>query len=125
MVLFVWALISILVHIYGMGSFSLSYIISMSGILGASIHLFCLCYKYVKKEAFYLSKKKKCKVLWFHSKLCNVSTCHDSGNTEMPDAMETIFQAALAFGRRGGVSILSLSLALKKKESIYFSFSCI
>ena len=58
MVLFVWALISILVHIYGMGSFSLSYIISMSGILGASIHLFCLCYKYVKKEAFYLSKKK-------------------------------------------------------------------
>ena len=43
----------------------------------------------------------------------------------MPDAMETIFQAALAFGRRGGVSILSLSLALKKKESIYFSFSCI
>jgi hypothetical protein len=28
-----------------------------------------------------------------------------AGNTEMPDAMETIFQAALAFGRHGGVSI--------------------
>ncbi|KAK9986422.1 hypothetical protein SO802_031373 [Lithocarpus litseifolius] len=28
------------------------------------------------------------------------------GNTEMPDAMETIFQAALAFGRRGGVEEL-------------------
>jgi len=28
-----------------------------------------------------------------------------AGNTEMPDAMETIFQSALAFGRHGGVSI--------------------
>lgn len=28
-----------------------------------------------------------------------------AGNTEMPDAMETIFQSALAFGRYGGVSI--------------------
>ncbi|KAK7390519.1 hypothetical protein VNO78_25827 [Psophocarpus tetragonolobus] len=28
------------------------------------------------------------------------------GNTEMPDAMETIFQAALAFGRHGGVEEL-------------------
>ncbi|XP_050244322.1 serine/threonine-protein kinase ATG1c isoform X2 [Quercus robur] len=30
----------------------------------------------------------------------------EPGNTEMPDAMETIFQAALAFGRRGGVEEL-------------------
>jgi len=30
-----------------------------------------------------------------------------AGNTEMPDAMETIFQSALAFGRHGGVSISS------------------
>ena len=54
-------------------------------------------------------------LLWFHSILCNVlhrKLCHhDAGNTEMPDAMETIFQAALDFGRRGGVSI-------------YFSFAC-
>lgn len=28
-----------------------------------------------------------------------------AGNIEMPDAMETIFQSALAFGRHGGVSI--------------------
>lgn len=26
------------------------------------------------------------------------------GNTEMPDAIETVFQSALAFGRHGGVS---------------------
>ncbi|WJX25758.1 non-specific serine/threonine protein kinase [Trifolium repens] len=26
----------------------------------------------------------------------------EPGNTEMPDAMETIFQAALAFGKHGG-----------------------
>lgn len=30
----------------------------------------------------------------------------EPGNTEMPDAMETIFQAALAFGRHGGVEEL-------------------
>ncbi|XP_023874179.2 serine/threonine-protein kinase ATG1c isoform X2 [Quercus suber] len=30
----------------------------------------------------------------------------EPGNTEMPDAMETIFQAALAFGRHGGVKEL-------------------
>lgn len=29
-----------------------------------------------------------------------------SGHTEMPDAMETIFQSALGFGKHGGVSIL-------------------
>jgi serine/threonine-protein kinase ULK/ATG1 len=49
-------------------------------------------------------------LLWFHSILCNVlhrKFCHhDAGNTEMPDAMETIFQAALDFGRRGGVDEL-------------------
>lgn len=28
-----------------------------------------------------------------------------AGHTEMPDAMETIFQSALVFGRHGGVSI--------------------
>lgn len=41
----------------------------------------------------------------------------------MPDAMETIFQAALAFGRRGGVSILSLSLLLRKKKEYLLVFS--
>ncbi|XP_042941617.1 serine/threonine-protein kinase ATG1c isoform X3 [Carya illinoinensis] len=30
----------------------------------------------------------------------------EPGNTEMPDAMETIFESALAFGRRGGVEEL-------------------
>lgn len=34
-----------------------------------------------------------------------------SGNTEMPDAMETIFESALAFGKSGAVSISFLSLA--------------
>lgn len=28
-----------------------------------------------------------------------------AGSTEMPDAMETIFQSALALGRHGAVSI--------------------
>lgn len=30
-----------------------------------------------------------------------------AGSTEMPDAMEAIFQFALALGRHGGVSVLS------------------
>ena len=127
MVLFVWALISILVHIYGMGSFSLSYIISMSGILGASIHLFCLCYKYVKKEAFYLSKKKKCKegsfcgfilnsVMFLHVMIQAIQRCQMQWRqySKLPLLL-------------GGVEawVYSLSLLLWKKKSIYFSFSCI
>ena len=31
-----------------------------------------------------------------------------SGNTEVPDAMEMIFQSALALGRKGAVSVLIL-----------------
>lgn len=34
------------------------------------------------------------------------------GNTEVPDAMEMIFQSALTFGRKGAVSVLYLGLCV-------------
>lgn len=111
----VWGAFSVIYHFH----------VRDSGCFYSSIlSMFQIC----KEGSFLLTKKKKkCKGSFCDFILhCNVSTCHDSGNTEMPDAMETIFQAALAFGRRGGVSILSLSLfCLEKKKSIYLSFPCI
>lgn len=38
----------------------------------------------------------------------------------MPDAMETIFQSALALGRHGGVSILLNRISLCLKFDSYF-----
>ena len=35
-----------------------------------------------------------------------------AGNTEMPDAIETVFQSALAFGRHGGVSTYIISFLI-------------
>lgn len=50
-------------------------------------------------------QKHICHFIFTVHKIFNQFLCLVAGNIEMPDAMETIFQSALAFGRHGGVSI--------------------